>query len=114
MVGATIHMLSKGLDSGDMLFHAAPQKFDDKFLFGMKAVKCAHIGFIESIKKNELTTFTPVKQNRELETRYSKNAHFTDEVALEFLRREVNATEVQEKLNSIDLNQYINLKQYAV
>ena len=114
MVGATIHMLSKGLDSGDMLFHAAPKIFDDKFLFGMKAVKCAHIGMVESIKNNELTSFIPVKQDRKYETRYSKNIHFTDEVALEFLNRQVNATEVQEKLNSIETNNYINLKQYAV
>ena len=29
-VGSTIHMLSKGSDSGDMLFHALP-KFEQKF-----------------------------------------------------------------------------------
>ena len=52
-VGATIHRLSKGLDSGDMFFHCLPNMKNTKnpFDFTMQSVKVAHEAIIEKIKK---------------------------------------------------------------
>ena len=51
-VGSTIHMLSKGLDSGDMLFHALPSFEENPFDYTMKSVKAAHLGLVNYIKNN--------------------------------------------------------------
>ena len=89
-VGATIHYLSKGLDSGRMLYHCIPkyQDNDSLFDFSMRAVKVAHDSLVERIKTKEIHSIKAVKQKKELEIRYTKNIDFTDEVAKEFLKKE--------------------------
>jgi len=85
-VGATIHRLSKGLDSGDILFHAFPETaVVDSFQLGMRAVESAQQALVEKIKRGELLNITPKKQDRTKEIRYSVNADFTDEVARQYL-----------------------------
>lgn len=89
-VGATIHMLSKGLDSGDILFHCLPKmkNGDNSFDFTMRSVSVAHKGLIKFIKENKIFELARIKQNKEKQIRYTKNIEFTDKVALEFLNRE--------------------------
>ena len=41
LVGATIHLLSKGLDSGQILYHALSEIKEDPFIYTMSAVKSA-------------------------------------------------------------------------
>ena len=55
-VGATIHLLSKGLDSGDMLFHCLPRlaKGDTAFDFTMRSVFVAQQGLVEMVKQIKL------------------------------------------------------------
>src|SRR3954447_26108932 len=54
LVGATIHLLSKGLDSGPMLFHALPKPaVVDPFVYGMRAVRAAHLGVVEYLKSGK-------------------------------------------------------------
>ena len=91
-VGATIHLLSKGLDNGDMLFHCIPKvlKGDSLFDFTMRSVLVAQESLIETIKNEQIFSFKNVKQDKNSEVRYSKNKEFTDEVAKEFLDRKVN------------------------
>ena len=102
-VGATIHMLSKGLDSGDILFHCIPkpQKGDNCFDFTMRSVKTAHNGLIDALDDKRIFTFPRKKQNKENQIRYSKNSEFNDEVALEFLLKDY-------KVENFDIN-YPNL-----
>ena len=50
LVGATIHMLSKGLDSGPILYHALSEIKDDPFLYTMSTVKSAFHSLTEKIK----------------------------------------------------------------
>jgi methionyl-tRNA formyltransferase len=48
LVGATVHLLSRNLDSGPMLFHALPKPAPiDPFLLGFRAVQAAHRALIE-------------------------------------------------------------------
>ena len=88
-VGATIHMLSKGLDNGDILFHCLPKRKtgDNSFDFTMRSVLVAHKGLIKYIKENKIFKIPRIKQNKEKQIRYTKNIEFNDEVALEFLNR---------------------------
>jgi folate-dependent phosphoribosylglycinamide formyltransferase PurN len=91
-VGATVHMLSKGLDSGDMLFHCIPKlsDSDSPFDFTMRSVSVAQKGLVEKVKDGQLFLMSSVKQDRKLEVRYTRNNEFTDEVAKEFLDRKID------------------------
>lgn len=82
LVGATIHRLSKGLDSGDMLFHALPrQQATEPFEFGMRAVKSAHLALCDAISTGEIHQLEPVTQDRTLEIRYARIDAFDDNIA---------------------------------
>jgi methionyl-tRNA formyltransferase len=103
LVGATIHRLSHGLDSGPMLFHALPAaEACDGFLLGMKAVRAAQDGLIAAIRSGELWSMPPVAQDRTREIRYSRNADFTDAVAEEYLNRLPDTTEIESVLQARD------------
>ncbi len=87
-VGATIHLLSKGLDSGPILYHALPRFTDDNpFEFTMRAVEVAQTSLIKQILNTNIHRLEPRVQDKNLEIRYSRNAEFNDEVAAEFLGR---------------------------
>jgi hypothetical protein len=112
LVGATIHMLSKGLDSGDMLFHAFPKvEAIDPFILGMKSVKSAHESLVEYIQTGAIKTFTPVIQNKELEIRYTRNKDFNDDVAKDYLNNLPSVNDIKIKMehryNHSFLNPYI-------
>lgn len=94
-VGATIHMLSKGLDNGNMLFHCIPKlkEGDTSFDFTMRSVLVAHEGLVEAIQNNSIFSMPAVKQDKALEIRYTKNVEFTDSVVSEFLSRKLNLFE---------------------
>ena len=100
-VGATIHLLSKGLDSGAMLYHAVPQfKGDAPFVFTMRAVEAAQQSLATRIADNALQNFKPQMQDRLKEIRYTKNADFTDQVASDFLNQEMDAGQLEKLLMS--------------
>jgi folate-dependent phosphoribosylglycinamide formyltransferase PurN len=95
LVGATIHMLSDGLDSGDILFHTMPKPSPmTPAVLGMRAVLAAHTGLIQKVVSGEIFTMKPISQNKYLEIRYSRHKDFTDEVAKEFLSRNIGASEI--------------------
>ena len=83
MVGATIHKLTKELDSGPIYFTSRPKIAYDAFEFGMRAVEEAHLAFEDAL--GDLAYWEPCKQDRSLELSYTKNKDFTDEVAQEYL-----------------------------
>ncbi|MSO93515.1 MAG: methionyl-tRNA formyltransferase [Rhodospirillales bacterium] len=87
-VGATIHRLSKGLDSGPMLFHALPKAHPaDPFALGMEAVRAALQGLAHHLGKNTLFGIEAVPQDRSKEMRYSRANEFTDAVASDYLSK---------------------------
>ncbi|WP_372738513.1 formyltransferase family protein [Neptunomonas sp.] len=86
MIGATIHLLSRGLDSGNMLFHALPvharyQPFD----IGMAAVRSAHKGLCHHIKNQTLFELSPKPQDKDKEILYTKKVEFDELVIKKFL-----------------------------
>jgi methionyl-tRNA formyltransferase len=109
LVGATIHLLSKGLDSGPMLFHALPiANAVDPFVYGMRAVRAAHLGLIEYLNSDR--SIEPVAQDKSKELRYTRNADFTDEVAREYLERFPTSEEMQSALTSRDMSLFLRPK----
>ena len=88
-VGATIHFISKGLDSGDMLFHCIPKlkENDTTFDFTMRSVLVAQKGLVSAVKGNTIFYMETVKQDRSKQIRYTKNQDFTDKEAAKFLKR---------------------------
>jgi hypothetical protein len=85
-VGATIQLLSEGLDTGDILYHAIPRPRDESpFLFTMRAVQAAQISLSKRIASGELFKMPTVKPLKSLQIRYSRAGDFTERAALEFL-----------------------------
>ena len=108
-VGATIHMLSKGLDSGDMLYHALPKADEyEAFDLGMEAVKVAHESLIHMITSEKIKKIKPIKQDELLEIRYTRNADFTDDIARNYLRSLPTPKKIADKLKKRDLNKFLN------
>ncbi len=106
-VGATIHFLSPGLDSGDILFHAFPPMIGDAFLLGMSAVKSAQHGLIEYLKRDTLKSLGPVKQDKRLQLRYTRHSEFNDEMAQSYLDNLPSADQVVCTLKKRDLSQFV-------
>jgi len=83
-VGATIHLLSKELDSGDILFHALPPKEEaSPFVLGMLAVTSAQKSLVQYLENLPVLDLIP--QDKSLELRYTRNRDFTDNVAKSYL-----------------------------
>jgi len=109
LVGATIHRLGKGLDSGDILYHVFPPVKDmDGFTLGMLAVKSAHESLAQNIKDDRLWTYKPSVQNKKKEIRYTRNRDFTDEVAGKYLDNLPNPNFIRDKCLKRDLEKFIN------
>ena len=105
LVGATIHLLGKGLDSGDMLYHALPKpEAVDPFVLGMKSVKVAHESLVERIADKEIFTYEPIPQDKSKQYRYTRNADFTDAVAKEYLEQLLSPEQVKKKLETRDMS----------
>jgi methionyl-tRNA formyltransferase len=85
IVGATIHRLSKGLDSGPILFHAFPPLTNNPFSFSMLSVLSSFEGLAYYLKDDTLKKLNPIPQDRSFEIRYSKDLNFNNSVAEYFL-----------------------------
>ena len=95
LVGATIHLLSKGLDSGQILYHALSEIKEDPFIYTMSTVKSAFESIAQKIENKTIFEHTPEIQDKSKEIKYSKKNEFNDEVIKKFF------------LNKIDLNSKI-------
>ena len=103
LVGATIFLLSGGLDDGKILFHTFPKKSNNYFIFSMRAVKSAFECLIKNIKNKKLLKIKPINQNKKSEIRYSKISDFTDEVLEEFNNKKINL-----KIKKRNLKKFVN------
>ena len=104
-VGSTIHMLSKGLDSGDMLFHAFPSFELNPFDYTMKAVKAAHLGLINHIKNNTVRDLTKVKQNK-IWKFHTLDTHSS--AMVQFLNKEISMDLFKNTVDKRNLSKFLN------
>ena len=109
LVGATVHLLGKRLDSGNILYHALPAPEDvDPFVLGMKAAKAAEISLINRISNNELYRLTPVSQDKRKEYRKARNSDFTDDTVKKYLDNIFSPGEIKEALENREISMFIN------
>lgn len=112
LVGATVHMLSAGLDSGPMLYHVRPAVVTtDPFLFGMKAVEAAQESLAARISTREIFDMPKVQQDRSREIRYTRNRDFTDVVASEYLDRLPDSIGLATRLKNAPERDFLRLYQ---
>jgi methionyl-tRNA formyltransferase len=90
LVGATIHMLSKGLDSGPMLYHAMSNIKTNPFEYTMSTVKAAFHSIVGRIEDKSIFEITPAIQDKDKEIRYSKKNQFNEELVKEYFNKEIN------------------------
>ena len=90
LVGATIHMLSKGLDSGPMLYHAMSNIKTNTFEYTMSTVKSAFHSIAEKIKDKSIFEINPTIQNKDNEIRYSKKIEFNEKVIKNYFKKKIN------------------------
>ena len=107
LVGATVHLLTCGLDSGPMLFHALPPAdVVDPFVHGMRAVRAAHAALVRALADGTLGALEPLHQDKNRQLRYTKNADFSDAVAAEYLSRLPTPADMHCALSCRDLSQF--------
>ena len=113
LVGATIHLLSKGLDSGQILYHALSEIKEDPFIYTMSTVKSAFESIAQKIENKTIFEHTPEIQDKSKEIKYSKKNEFNDEVIKKFFLNKIN---LNSKIFKLDLykNPYFlkNLKKF--
>ena len=108
LVGGTVHLLSKGLDSGDILFHCLPPAQNaDPFTLGMLAVRSAVEGLAEHLSQGSLQGLAPVPQDKSAELRYTRGEDFTDAVAQDYLEHLPSPQAIGSALGSRDAARFI-------
>ena len=90
LVGTTIHLLSKGLDSGPILYHAMSHLKNDPFEYSMSTVKAAFHSIAERIKDNSIFKIIPSVQDKTKEIRYSKKMEFNEDIVKKYLKKKIN------------------------
>ena len=90
LVGSTIHLLSKGLDSGPILYHAMSNLKTNPFEYTMSSVKSAFHSIGERIKDSSIFEIKPIFQDKNKEIRYSKINDFNEDTVREYFKKEIN------------------------
>ncbi len=103
-VGATMLYLSKGLDKGDIMYHALPEpKEEDSIMLGMHAVKSAILSLVSVIKTEKsiaciLNKYGGEAQDKSLEIKYSREKDFNDIAAGDYLKNLLSPEEIKKRL----------------
>ena len=89
-VGATIHFLDRGLDSGDILRYVYPdyEEISDFFYSLMDIVKNAQMILIGLLEREKNFEKKVIKQNSIDLIRYTRTKDFTEEVATQYFQKE--------------------------
>ena len=92
LVGATVHLLSKGLDSGPILYHAMSNLKTNPFEYTMSSIKSAFHSIAERVQDGSIFKIQPAVQDKSKEIRYSKKNEFNKEIVSEYFEKEINLT----------------------
>ena len=90
LVGATIHLISKGLDNGPILYHAMSKIKTNPFVYTMSTVKSAFHSIAERIYDKTIFDILPTTQNRDNEIRYTRTKDFNEEVIKIFFKKKID------------------------
>ena len=95
LVGATIHRLSKGLDSGPMLYHTMSNLKSNPFEYTMSTVKSAFHSLAERIKDKSIFDIEPIPQDNSKEIRCSKKINFNEDVVNNYFNKPIDLNSKQ-------------------
>ncbi len=87
LVGATLHLISKGIDNGKIIANATSEYNKNPFLYTMSTVKSAFFCLLSLIKTRKIKKIKPIKQNIKLELRYSKIKDFTPKAIKQYYKK---------------------------
>lgn len=73
LIGATIHLLSKNIDGGPILYHSISKRIANPYYYSMKNVKSAILSLRHKIDNKTLFKIKPLKQEIDKNIRYTKN-----------------------------------------
>ncbi len=90
LVGTTVHLLSKGLDSGPILYHAMSNLKTNPFKYTMSTIKSAFYSISERIKDASIFKIKPLVQSKKNEVRYSKKSEFNEEIVKIYFEKEID------------------------
>ncbi len=90
LVGTTIHLLSKGLDSGPMLYHAMSNIKINPFYYTMSSIKSAFHSIAERIKDGSIFKIKSLIQDKDKEVRYTKKSEFSEEVVKKYFEKRID------------------------
>ena len=90
LVGATIHLLSKGLDNGPILYHALSNLKNNPFEYTMSTVKSAFHSISERINNGTIFNIPASEQEKIKEIRYSKSKDFSEKVIKKFVSEKID------------------------
>ena len=90
LVGATVHLLSSGLDNGPILYHAMSNLKSNPYEYTMSCVKSAFHSLYERIKSGNIFKIDSVPNIKEKQIRYSKKIDFNDLILKKYFNKEVN------------------------
>ncbi len=90
LVGATIHLLSKGLDSGPILYHALSELKSNPFEYSMSTVKSAFDSIIFRLKDKSIFNYQIEQQDAGKQIRYSKKNDFNDEIIKKYFNKKID------------------------
>lgn len=89
LVGSTIHLLSKGLDNGPILYHAMSNIKNNPAEYKMSTIKSAFHSIVERIKDESIFKIRPEIQDQSKEIRYSKKNQFNEQILKKYLKRKI-------------------------
>tara|TARA_B100000886_G_scaffold215978_1_gene149802 strand:+ start:354 stop:1139 length:786 start_codon:yes stop_codon:yes gene_type:complete len=90
LVGSTIHLLSRGLDNGPMLYHAMSNLKTNSFEYTMSTVKSAFHSIAERIKDGSIFKIKPLVQDKMKEIRYTKKGNFSEDAVKEYFKKKID------------------------
>tara|TARA_B100001250_G_scaffold411640_1_gene440779 strand:- start:2870 stop:3658 length:789 start_codon:yes stop_codon:yes gene_type:complete len=90
LVGATIHFLSKGLDSGPILYHAMSKIKSNPFEYTMSTVKSAFHSIVNKLQDNSILGIEPAKQDKSKLIRYSKKIEFNEKIINNYFKKNID------------------------
>ena len=102
LVGATLHLISKGIDNGKIIANATSEYIKNPFIYSMSTVKAAFFCLQTLIKSKKVKKIKPVKQDIKLEVRYSRLKEFTPSVIKKYYKKKI----INKKRNFKLINSY--------
>lgn len=90
LVGSTVHLISKGLDNGPILYHALSRTKQNLFEYSMSATKAAFHSVADRIKDRSINKIESINQDKKKQIRYSKKIDFNECVIKEFFDKKIS------------------------